>query len=328
MTACTSCHQAAYGPARGPTMVAGAFELGAGFGHADHAARIAAPCKACHGAVATTAGGDVPAPTTADCGAGGCHDGVAAFATTVACNRCHVAAPTVSYKLDITITPYSHERHRAILPDGACGGCHDLDARGEAPAPGHLACADAGCHRDDFARTAPVTCGACHVSIEPWRPLRADALPRPETEFGSTMPHHRHADLALTCAACHQLAAGTRDRRPPRGHVSCTGDACHRVGAGPTPRLDACSDCHRSAWSPPASATAGGRRGRCARASSTRRTPPRPAAPLACERCHAAVWDSDGPPAPPTKDACRGCHDGGVAFKLTGHACARCHGGG
>ena len=31
-------------------------------------------------------------------------------------------------------------------------------------------------------------------------------------------------------------------------------------------------------------------------------------------------------PAPPAKAACARCHDGRSAFKLTGHACSRCHG--
>ena len=317
--ACTTCHAPAWGPARSPELLGGTFAL-TGFSHRGHARASKASCKACHGAIAADADADLPAPRTEDCATAGCHDGRAAFATTVACTQCHLREPTGTYELARPTERYSHDRHRPRLAaDVTCAACHRLDGRGEAVAPDHGACA--GCHAADFVSTAPVTCGACHVAIEPWRELRADALPRPETEFGAEMPHRRHADRGLGCAGCHSLADARRDRRPPRGHASCTGAGCHAAGAAtPAPALDDCAGCHR------AGAVAARIQERLDARWSVRARFPHDAHDATCETCHAEVWTVDGPPPAPAKSTCAPCHDGGAAFKMTGHGCARCHG--
>jgi c(7)-type cytochrome triheme protein len=321
MTSCSSCHAPAWGPARSAELITGPLAL-PGFSHARHAKKApGAACKQCHAQVAAAAAADLPGPTTADCATSGCHDGGKAFATTEACTRCHTGAPTTSYQLVRPDRRFSHEKHRARLPDATCASCHALDRRGEATAPAHRACSDAACHGADFASTTPLTCGACHVAIEPWRALRADALPPGETEFGAAMPHRRHTGRGLACTGCHGQASAQRELRPPRGHASCRGDGCHAAGAAaPAPPLDDCGGCHRAGivdariqerlaadWS--------------VRARFTH-------APHAadCESCHAAVWQTDALPSPPAKATCAGCHDGSAAFKMTGHGCARCHG--
>lgn len=322
MTSCASCHAPAWGPARSAELVTGPFAL-AGFSHAGHAKKApGAACKSCHGAVAAATAADLPAPTMSDCSSAGCHDGAKAFATTEACTRCHTAAPTTSYELVRPDRRYSHEKHRSRLPDPACATCHGLDRRGEASSPGHRACSDAACHQADFAATAPVTCGACHVAIEPWRPLRADALPPPDTEFGATMPHRRHAERGLTCTGCHSVSVAQRELRPPRGHVGCRGDGCHAKGAAtPSPALDDCGSCHR-----PGVVDARIQERLAAAWSVRARFVHAPHAASTCESCHDTVWTVDNLPAAPAKATCNGCHDGTTSFKMTGHGCARCHG--
>jgi hypothetical protein len=206
--------------------------------------------------------------------------------------------------------------HRAIGAD--CGGCHPLDAAGDAGLPGHDACADAACHAADFASRAPVTCGACHAAIEPWRALTTDALPKVETEFGASMSHRTHAGRELACTGCHRASDGVRQRRLPRDHQACTGAACH--GGSATPALDACESCHQAGlvearilerlearWTV---------RDRFVHASHGDD----------CESCHRGVWGVATMPPPPEKERCAGCHDGKAAFKMTGHGCKRCHG--
>ena len=321
MTSCSSCHAPAWGPARSAELITGPLALG-GFSHAGHAKKApAAGCKSCHGAVAAATGADLPAPTMADCSAAGCHDGEKAFATTEACTRCHAGAPTTSYELVRPDRRFSHEKHRPRLGEQACASCHRLDRRGEAASPGHRACADAGCHADDFALTRPVTCGACHVAIEPWRSLRADALPPPDTEFGAVMPHRRHAERGLTCTGCHRVGTERRELRPPRGHATCTGDGCHTASASaPSPALDDCTGCHRAGL---VDARILDRQGADWTVRARFLHAPHSAD---CETCHSRVWDVDGFPAPPPKSTCAPCHDGTTAFKMTGHGCARCHG--
>jgi c(7)-type cytochrome triheme protein len=323
MTSCSSCHAPAWGPARSAELITGPFAL-AGFSHAGHAKKIpGATCKSCHAAVAGAPAADLPPPTMTDCSAAGCHDGEKAFATTEACTRCHTAAPTTSYELVRPDRRYSHEKHRARLPEAtACASCHAIDRRGEASAPAHRACSDAACHQGDFASTTPISCGACHVAIEPWRPLRADALPPPDTEFGATMPHRRHAGKQLACAGCHSVPVARRELRPARGHTTCRGEGCHAPGtATPSPALDDCSGCHRTGI---VEARLQDRLG--AEWSVRARFAHAPHAASDCESCHTQVWEVDGLPAPPAKATCAGCHDGSTAFKMTGHGCARCHG--
>ena len=319
---CAGCHVAAYGPVTGPHLDTGTFAVGSDFSHPRHAAR-GATCRSCHAAVTTGDDVALPAPTMASCGAAGCHDGGAAFATTEACTRCHRRAPTGTFRAARPDRPFSHVAHAPRLEGAACGSCHGLDRRGEAAPPGHRACAR--CHADDFARIQPTTCGACHASTEPWRPLHADRLPAAETELGARFSHRVHRG---DCARCHQLASGRRELRPPRGHASCTGDGCHARSGAPAPALAACDACHELGL------IAARERSRDAAPWSVRPTfrhrPHRVdvgGTPLPCDRCHVGVADAADVASIPTppKATCAPCHDGRAAFKLTGHGCARCH---
>ena len=328
MTDCTGCHPAAYGANARPRLERGPLAVGAAFQHGRHAARgpRGGDCAGCHRAIAAATGLELPTPTTADCA--GCHDGAAGnpFATTTACTRCHTRAPAEIFVVAHPTARFSHDAHAARLAIDACATCHVLDRRGQPAPAGHAACA--ACHADDFAARAPTTCGACHVATEPWRPLRADRLPPPASDFGVELPHVAHATIA--CTTCHQLTTTTRELRPPRGHAACAGAGCHRVGAGPAPRLDACSACHQRGLerrreddgaARPWSVRARFRHDRHA-------TDPRTATPLPCVTCHAGVAAAAALAAirPPGKPECAPCHDGKTAFKLSGHGCARCHG--
>lgn len=317
MTACAACHTLT-GEAH-PELDHGPLEVA--FTHDGHAKQATADCKACHAAVAAATTTDLGAIGHADCRSAGCHDGTGpAFATTEACTRCHAEAPAVTYPLDRPRFRFSHARHKPRIGDVACSTCHAIDARGEAPPPPHRACADGACHQKDFEIRAPQTCGACHVSIEPWRALEADALPRVETEFGAVMPHARHADLGPTCADCHSLTTSRRQKRPPRGHRSCTGDGCHAESSGPTPQLTACTSCHRSGL------VSEHVHERQSADWSVRARFDHALHPGDCTACHDQVAFTDALPGPPAKASCAACHDGTTAFKMTGHGCVRCHG--
>jgi c(7)-type cytochrome triheme protein len=323
MTACTQCHAAAWGPARSPELVASPLGLGPSFSHAAHAkVARAAVCTSCHGAVTTTTGHDIPAPRTEDCRQSGCHDGKVAFSTTEACTRCHTGAPTGTVELVRPTARFSHDRHRARLGGVTCASCHTLDRRGEATPPAHAACSTLGCHREDFATPTPMICGACHVAIEPWRPLRADALPLAETEFGARMRHRDHADRGLRCSGCHSIADARRELRPPRGHVACSGTGgCHTADQrSAKPALTDCEQCHALGHVPSLIDARLGERW------SVRARFRHDVHPGECESCHAGVWQSRGTPEPPAKKDCAACHDGKAAFKMTGHGCRRCHG--
>jgi c(7)-type cytochrome triheme protein len=184
----------------------------------------------------------------------------------------------------------------------------------------HAACV--GCHAADFRASRPTTCGACHVGTEPWRPLRADAPRRLQSEFGAEFSHAAHLDgmpprMAATCAACHGGIPGGSDRRIGAGHAAC---ACHALEA---PRLDGCSACHKLGLLP-------------ARDLRRERDPWSVAAKfrhdaahaVSCGRCHPTAAEARTVDVieTPKKAACADCHDGRTAFKMTGHACARCHG--
>jgi c(7)-type cytochrome triheme protein len=320
--ACAGCHVAAFGPERGPTLETSPFAIGAVFSHPRHAARKAA-CKDCHAGVAAADGTSLPAPTMASCGTAACHDGTPAFAITEACSRCHRQPPTGTFRPARPATRFSHRDHEPHVADAPCSSCHDLDRRGEPVTLGHRACA--GCHGDDFASAAPRTCGACHLSTEPWRPLRADQLPAAETEMGARISHRSHAGA---CESCHRLSTPSRELRPPRGHATCTGAGCHRPTGGPAPALGDCAGCHVVGL------LADRERARDAARWSVRATfdhaPHRRTATgeaVPCTSCHLAMVaapDVAAIPTPP-KATCAPCHDGRVAFKLTGHGCARCH---
>jgi c(7)-type cytochrome triheme protein len=326
---CPTCHVAAYGTAGGPTQTKP--ELPLAFDHAGHGKKTDAACVACHAGVATADTIELPPPSMAGCGVGGCHDGGRAFSVVTACTKCHRERPT-DWEVARPTQRFSHTRHADRLRSGPaattdCAGCHRLGRTGEAVTVGHAACADAACHADDFAKKSDlVTCAACHVGTEPWLPLVEDQRPLPETEHGARIPHDRHSQA---CTTCHQLASSTRELRPPRGHAACSGTTCHAADTGPAPRLSACADCHQAGlvaardtqredarWSV-----------RAAFEHASHASDPRDGTALTCVACHDAVATSSDPVNVPTpaKARCAPCHDGTTAFKLTGTGCARCH---
>ncbi|HTM21454.1 MAG TPA: cytochrome c3 family protein, partial [Kofleriaceae bacterium] len=283
--------------------------------------------ETCHRNAAEATTEEVPSPTTATCAAAGCHDGAATFSTTTAdCRRCHQAPARQTVGLGSARVRYSHAAHDGRGAPADCVACHG--GGGDAPAArDHRPCSDAGCHRDEFASAHPVICGACHVGIEPWRPLHRDPLPPPETEFGAVFSHRRHLGgerppVTAACASCHAAASAERDMRPPRDHLACTAAGCHAAG-GVAPAAGDCAGCHRR------DLIAQRRADRLAHRWSVRaRFRHRPHRDAACTACHTGLLDSDmlaDVPAP-AKATCVPCHDGGKAFKLTGHGCARCHG--
>jgi c(7)-type cytochrome triheme protein len=331
MTACEACHPAEIGPDTRPHLITTPLSVTRSFSHGRHAARGgAAPpsCATCHAAISTTAARELPTPTAATCSAGGCHDGGAAFATTVACTRCH-APPANPPPPWSPAARFLHRAHEPLMAIASCDRCHRLDRRGEPTVPDHAACASAGCHPSDFGSPRPTICGACHLASEPWRRLQPDQRPPDDTELGVALSHRRHPGA---CTGCHQLTTARRALRPPRGHRACTGDGCHAAARGPAPRLDACQGCHQPG------VVEERRRRRSLALWSVAATfdharhaiDPRDGRALACAACHDPAMASaagDAPLPAPAKPSCAPCHDGATAFKMTGHGCARCHRG-
>jgi c(7)-type cytochrome triheme protein len=140
--------------------------------------------------------------------------------------------------------------------------------------------------------------------------------------------HRKHGGDGSACASCHLLTTTRRELRPPRGHAACTGSGCHVRAGAPAPALTNCAACHELG------ALARRERERAATPWSVRATfrhaPHRSTtagAPLPCAACHRDLASASDLMAVPTpaKATCAPCHDGRVAFKLTGHGCARCH---
>jgi len=341
MTRCTACHASIAGRVTTPHQVNGPYRVGALFSHSKHAARLgrlpaAARCLVCHEAASRAAGDEVPAPSMHTCEA--CHDGKQAFAARgPTCRRCHTEADRSVASPEVPLHRFDHRAHAARGLAKECGVCHGLDDKG-LPRPAsadHRPCADVGCHADDFRARQPRICGGCHVGAEPYRPLRAD-VPRPaRTEFGVEYSHAGHAGRGepRPCTSCHVgLAGGGPELRLGKGHASCTGQGCHNAGKGVTgaaPTLDACASCHVSGLLPGREALQERRAWSVtSRFHHARHQRDAAGAALPCEACH-----TDAPAAktvreisPPTKPRCAPCHDGRVAFKMTGHGCARCHG--
>ncbi len=321
MAACGRCHTPAIGPVRAPHTDAGAFRVRRQFSHRKHAARGAA-CAGCHAGAAAATGDLVPTPRKAQCA--GCHDGKKAFSMIEpACRRCHAAPdreePAAENRRR---SQFSHAAHAA----SDCRVCHELDARGS-PGPigrGHRPCSDAACHARDFAARAPVTCTVCHARAEPWRDLHIDAQPTDAVEFAVRFPHAQHR---APCAGCHPARSSGRFGQVG-GHVACTGSACHARSGGARPPLSDCASCHQRG--------AGDSRSPRQRRWSVRdrfthrkhlAEPADPGKVVACADCHTTVAAATGLAdlRPPAKATCARCHDGDAAFKLTGHACNRCH---
>ncbi|HEY5952604.1 MAG TPA: cytochrome c3 family protein [Kofleriaceae bacterium] len=327
MANCSSCHPRSVGTPQPPELTPVRDSVTAVFSHGKHGTRGAAgkDCATCHAAIRGTDDTELPRPTQQDCATGGCHDGKAAFATTVACTRCHDRAPD-RFDVKRPLTRFTHAGvHADAVKNRACNVCHPLSAKGEIQIAGHAACTE--CHAKDFGQREPTTCGACHNATEPWRNLVADRALPDRTEFGATLDHDKHKQ---PCASCHKLRTASAQLRTPRGHAACLGKGCHENKTGPMPHFEACDGCHRIGLAGERETT------RLIAAWSVRRTfdhkkhertPDQKE--LACTACHAQLGGGLLELATPKKAACLPCHDDGKpAFKLTGTTCTRCHSGG
>jgi c(7)-type cytochrome triheme protein len=252
------------------------------------------------------------------------------------CRRCHGPPEREGPSPSLARSRFSHRAHIAAGPGMACATCHALDARG-APVTalrGHAPCSDAACHASDFAAAAPATCGVCHVRAEPWRQLHDDPTPAELTEFGVDFSHRAHISGRTSpgpCTTCHRLAAPTGRFEPSPGHAACTGSACHApLRGGAPPPLSRCEGCHALGSAEKREQVARGRRWSVRQrfTHEPHRAEPTGARPaLPCVECHAGALTSTriADMAAPRKASCARCHDGGAAFKLTGHTCSRCH---
>jgi c(7)-type cytochrome triheme protein len=341
MTKCTSCHKAAYGPATDPHLVSGAYPVTRAFSHRGH--RRHTPkledCRTCHANVAATDKIELAAPPASACAS--CHDGSKAFSVLEpACRRCHQQRGPKSLRPKVPRKRFSHSAHRGRGMRMACSSCHTLDGGGDprSAARKHAPCSDSGCHRKEFGALRPNICGACHVSIEPWRPLHHDRSPRLGTEFGAVFSHKAHLGgssprARTACSHCHRRKRGLRDLALPRNHDACSGSGCHRATA-PTragvarPTLAQCQACHsrdlitnreKQRRTANFSVRSSFRhKGHLATAKGGK---------VPCATCHRRVTSatalSDVPT--PTKSTCASCHNGRAAFKVTGHGCYKCH---
>ncbi|HTR54107.1 MAG TPA: cytochrome c3 family protein [Kofleriaceae bacterium] len=340
MTRCNDCHPAASGRPQPPELRAIQDSVTATFSHGKHAARgpRGGDCSTCHAAVRATDDSELPRPTAHDCAAAGCHDGAAAFATAVACTRCHASAPD-KFTVARPTARFTHGGpHADAVAKQPCGTCHPID-RGEVVVAGHAPCV--GCHAADFGARTPKTCGACHNATEPWRHLIADRAPADRTELGATLDHGKHLIAVRAsegakgdpevgaCSACHSLRTATQQLRPPRGHAACTTTGCHAVTGGPAPHLAECKGCHRLGLQ------AERENARVAAPWSVRTTfdhathrTGRDGKEVACIACHVDLRAREFLAlATPPKPTCAPCHDGTIAFKLTGTSCTKCHPG-
>ena len=314
MTSCSTCHMPGAGAPQPPKLTNAVDTVTSIFSHTRHSARPrGGECVTCHAAIAATNESSLPRPTAKDCA--GCHDGKTAFATTVACTKCHGQPPN-RFEVVRPEKRFSHAAHKDALVGVSCSKCHSLTAKGEPTTPDHLACVQ--CHADDFGARRPVTCGACHNTTEPWRPLLADRGPPTSSEFGSKLDHGAHPS---PCASCHSLSTATAQLRPPRGHSSCAGTGCHAVAASAAPKLGDCTGCHELGLVDARSAK------RAADPWSVRRAFDHGIHPGPCASCHTTLGASIVELATPEKASCAPCHDGAASFKLTGTTCTRCHAG-
>lgn len=323
MDRCEACHPPAIGKPQPPELAALHDTVSATFSHAKHAARGSKgkECTTCHAAIRATDDSELPRPTVKDCGTAGCHDGKAAFGTTVACTRCHDHEPSDRFTVARPTARFEHGGpHAALIAQEKCITCHAVRGN-ELTVADHAACT--ACHADDFGARRPTTCGACHNATEPWRHLTPDRGPADRTEFGATIDHGKHPGA---CASCHRLRTPDAQLRPPRGHAACTTSGCHAASGGPAPHLADCASCHRFGL-------AGARDAARARDPWSVRTKfdhePHLRDTPSCVSCHVDVSGADVVALKtPPKSTCAPCHDGSRAFSLTGTTCTRCHVGG
>ncbi|HEU4611435.1 MAG TPA: cytochrome c3 family protein [Kofleriaceae bacterium] len=324
MSACAGCHPRAVGMPQPPELTPLRDSVSAVFSHARHAARGNAgkDCATCHAPIRATNDTELPRPTQAECATGGCHDGKAAFATTVACTRCHDHAPD-RFEVARPTERFTHSGvHADVVKARTCNACHPLSARGEIEVSGHAACSE--CHAADFGARSPKICGACHNASEPWRKLVADRALPDRTEFGAMIDHTKHRQA---CTTCHTLRTAGSQLRTPRGHAACLGSGCHANRTGPVPRFETCNGCHRLGLASEREATRLSAPWSVRRAfdhATHRRT--HDDHDVACTACHTQLGGNVLELATPQKPACLPCHDTGKgAFKLTGTTCTRCH---
>lgn len=324
MASCENCHPPAVGRPQPPELATVQNTVTALFSHATHATRGGAgkDCMTCHAKIrdASAAQIELPRPTVIECAS--CHDGKHAFGVTTACTKCH-AAPTGKFEVARPEARFRHDTmHVPLVASEPCTSCHVLDTKtGEVTIAGHAACTQ--CHASDFGERKPEKCGACHNATEPWRHLRADRAPPERTEFGAMIDHGIHKGA---CAGCHSLRTTTTQLRTPRGHAACVASGCHAVTGGPAPQLAECSACHRLGLAAERLAK------RIAQPWSVRLAfdhvthgKSSDGSTLACTSCHTSLAGPVSDLAAPAKATCAGCHDGGLAFKLTGTTCRRCH---
>lgn len=338
MGSCNSCHKTAYGPAADPHQTRGRYPVTTAFSHQLHASRLpaGADCRACHANVAKTNKLELATPPKSACQS--CHDGTKAFSTEApTCRQCHKDRGDKTLRSRPPRKRFSHSAHIGRGMRTACSTCHQLDSTGRprTAARNHAPCSDAGCHRKEFGVFKPTICGACHVSVEPWRELHHDRPPPLGTEYGARFSHKSHLGgakppMKSDCGRCHKRKSGRRDLALPRDHSSCSGSGCHQpttATAGAKPALSSCSGCHVRGL-----VTARDRQRRSARFSVRKRFRHKnhmslKGAKVSCARCHVKVTRATTAANVPTpsKASCASCHDGKTAFKVTGHGCAKCH---
>lgn len=326
MAKCTTCHPAGVGRPQPPQLAVVKDSVESSFSHAKHATRGAQgkDCGTCHATIRETDDFQLPRPTVKTCALAGCHDAKAAFATTVACTRCHDRAPTDHFEVSRPTARFEHAgNHEQLVKSTPCATCHPVLPSGEVRVVGHAPCVE--CHSEDFTARRPQTCGACHNATEPWRKLVADRAPPRQTEFGASLDHTKHK---AECATCHTLRTETAELRTSRGHHACTGNGCHAPKGGAAPQITDCAACHRiglsierltarisAAWSV-----------RATFQHATHRTT-KNGNDLACAACHEDLAGDLLATPTPKKAACIACHDTNKqAFKVTGTTCSRCHG--
>ena len=165
------------------------------------------------------------APTTASClarpsrTARRCHDGKAAFATTIACRRCHDRAGRAVHgrraptrgSATTARTPRRSQRARAARAIR----CR-RPARSASPATRRARAATPMTSARASRRSA------ARATTRPSRGARsiADRRSPERTEFGATLDHEQARRRRAGAATC--CAPQATQLRPPRGHAACT----------------------------------------------------------------------------------------------------------
>ena len=346
MTQCSGCHKPA--AALPPPTAPGPYSVRLAFSHRKHAgeARVGTKgkeCLTCHDNIASAPDDNtVPLPTMKGC-LTSCHNGRTAFsAVGASCTRCHQGGGTGAHPAPAPAAPlrFSHRDHQQRGVNlSNCSTCHTLDADFKvAPATtgkDHQPCARSGCHADQFLspQPRPAICSVCHEHVEPWTHQVALYRQRKGSEFGGGISHKSHVGARVpgqgggpnaSCVACH--GDPYRGSAAPQGHQVCA--PCH--GHSAKPAMEQCAACHQLGA---AAARPVGWNGAWSVAArfdhTTHASDPRSKNQTRCATCHAAVPRAVtlSQIAPPAMTSCDGCHDGRHAFKTTGFACARCHGG-